>query len=237
LLKTENNSYFPTVDSDTQNAVTIDVSHVLNSVPFDSVASKLTLAKYYSSKNIIDFKEIERDLKLLDSLYPNKTSDIRPLIYHILSDSLKSHVSNNIKELHFQELAKIQNLQISYHYYSRATNNIYNNGLYNSLNDFWGQFVADKLSAISKKELSSKTGFKYRYLEARSNQYRFYVNTKKYSVEKVITGFLDSDWGHLLNASWNQASLIQKFIIGFILLFSILAYINFIKEIKRYFKK
>lgn len=212
----------------------LDIDSLLKGTPYDSIKSKLTTADYFLSKNIHDYKDLSRDLSILDSLYPGKSLEIRTDIFTVLTDSFKVHLSSALDTFNYAELLNLQNFQIRYYYYAQVAADPNEQLMLNSISLFWGSFIANALSEYSKTNKNLKFGFQYRSLESRSGQYGYGVNRKVTSLEKVIANILGSKWGHLVNSSWNQASVIQKVL--FFILF-IITIISYFISFKLFFKK
>lgn len=216
----------------------VRIDSLLQFTPFDNIKSKLTNAKYFLTRNIHDYASLSSDLSTLDSLYPNNSLQIRTEVFSVLTDSFKVHLSNTLDTFNYTQLLNLQNFQIRYYYYEQVAVDPNEKLMLNSISLFWGGFIANKLAEYSRMNQNLKSGFQYRFLESRSNQYGFGVNRKVTSLEKVVTNILSSKWGHLVNSSWNQASLFQKVFFLLLFILTILSYswsLNII--FKRFIKK
>ena len=233
FLGADNKTTTEPVDLDFHEAKNVDLISVLKSVPYDSISKQLAVNDYHHASNIHDFKTIENDLKTLDSLYPNHKFDLRVIMGSLLTDTLHNSIRNNFSGFNFEELLWLQNLQVRYSYYSQCSFTEENNLMFSVIANYWGIFVAGNLSEVSKQKNGVKFDFGYRYLESRSDQYRYSVNTKVWSLEKFIYNLLTSNWGHLINASWAQASILQKFIFILLSLITLLSYFLLFNELKR----
>jgi hypothetical protein len=227
---------YPDNDANSQNLTNVDIRKVLEKSEINFLASKLTNENYYQSSNIHSYQEIKKDLSILDSLYPNKIFEIRGQLYSLLTDTLVRSLSVSQDDSTLINLSRLQNFSIKYFYYSQTANNIDDIAWFRAVSDFWGQYVANRLSDISQKDIGRKADFRYRYLETNSNTYRFGVNTKTYSIEKVVKNILDYKWSHLFNASWNQATIFQKILFAMIFLITIISYIIAAKKVKSYIR-
>lgn len=223
-LSVDNNDKPESVQNIWYRSSSVRIDSLLESTPIDSVKSKLTNAKYFLSRNIHDYTSLSNDLSTLDSLYPGNSLQIRTEIFSVLTDSYKAHLSSALDTFNFAELLNLQNFQIRYYYYEQVAVNPNEKLMLNSINLFWGNYIANKLAEYSRTYQNLKFGFQYRFLESRSKQYDFGVNRKVSSLEKVVINLLSSNWGHLFNSSWNQASLVQKMVFLSLFILTILSY-------------
>ncbi len=213
------------------NQVNLKTSLVGKSlVQLPSVLSSLD---YIHTMNIEDLSIFDQDLKILDSLYPGKEMDIRSVVSMLLTDSLKNSISDSLNNFNPSFLSRMQNWQIALYYKSKNSESFNNAFLYQAISGFWGTYIAQELSSFSIKTPKIKNDNTFKYLATRSNQYRYNVNVQTDKFEKVIQYTIKKDWAHLFNASWRQASILQKCIFSlFFILTSISYYLLFSYVIK-----
>ena len=84
--------------------------------------------------------------------------------------------------------------------------------------------ISKNLSEYSENNVNAKFNFEYRYLTAKCNEKRYNVSVKVSPLEKVIQNILGNSWAHLFEASWNQASVLQKIIVAVLLLATCFCY-------------
>jgi hypothetical protein len=102
--------------------------------------------------------------------------------------------------------------------------------------DQYFQLVSNQLTKFQEKKPELVNQFSFQYLVQRVGEYNYYPNRKETSADKFLKTFLENDYFHLMNTSWQKSSIMQKIsmfiFVGFFLLglLSVLTYI--IKRIK-----
>jgi hypothetical protein len=119
-----------------------------------------------------------------------------------------------------------------FQYYAEVDNQ--NKILFKVVYDYWLNFISDKLTNYSKENSDIKCEFKFKFLVAKCSERKYNIGVKVTSTEKVIDNLVRSKWGHLFDASWNQATLLQKIIL---LLFVIIFFYGFYCIILKHFFK
>lgn len=206
------------------NSNQVDLKTTLVGKSLVQLPSVLSSLDYIHTMNIEDLSIFDNDLKILDSLYPGKEMEIRSVVSVLLTDSLKNSISDSLNNFNPSFLSRVQNWQIALYYKSKSVQSFNNAFLYGAVSGFWGNYVALELSSFSKKTPKIKNDYSFKYLATRSNQYRYNVDIETDKFEKVIQYTIKMDWAHLFNASWRQASILQKCIFGLLFILTSISY-------------
>jgi hypothetical protein len=223
VIKTEYTLYTLPVDFQL-NVYEVNIKNEIGLSDFQDLSKVFSRINYNKSKNVENISTFEQDLKVLDSIYPGKEMEIRSLVSSFLTDSLKNSQSDSLFFFNPNYLVRLQNWSMGFYYYSKITPNQNNSILYSILSRYWGKYVSSELSRFSNTNSSLKNNFSYKFLEARSGQYKHIVNTKTNNIEKVIQYIVGQNWAHLFKASWEQASNFQKWLFGVLILITLISY-------------
>jgi hypothetical protein len=205
-----------------------DFHDALKGVSSNSAKSTFPYTQYIKSTNYHDAKNIQSDLKILDSLLGDKML-VREIVSIALTDSLYYRDFSTIEKLNLDSLNYTLQWAEKFKHYGEADASSENQLLFQSIYDFWMSKIAKNLSEYSEYNSGAKFNFQFRYLTAKCNEKRYNVSVKVTSLEKVIQNLLGNKWAHLFEASWNQASLLQKVICGFMIVFTIVTYVFTLK--------
>jgi len=207
-----------------------DLHSAIKGVNKDSITSQFPYEEYLKSVNYQEAKSIQKDLLILDSLVGDKMV-VRGLISAVLTDSLYNRNFSKVDNANLDSLNYRLQWAEKFKFYGEADPLSENQLLFQSIYDFWLSKISKKLSEYSENNEKAKFNFQYRYLTAKCNEKRYNVSVKVSSLEKVIQNTLGSNWAHLFEASWNQASVLQKIIVAFLFLTTLLFYIVTIKHL------
>ncbi|MHA8085389.1 hypothetical protein U8695_07405 [Aquirufa antheringensis] len=213
----------------------ISLKSTLKGINKDSLSIRFPYNSYLESSNFQDAKSIQKDLLFLDSLVGDKMM-VRGIISVILTDSLYNHSFSSTDNSNLDSLNYRLQWAEKFKFYGEADKMSENQLLFQSIYDFWLRKISKNLSEYSENNTKAKFNFQYRYLTAKCNEKRYNVSVKVSSLEKVIQNILGNNWAHLFEASWNQASLMQKIIISILLITTLVCYVftfkNFISSKK-----
>jgi hypothetical protein len=194
----------------------------LHGIAKDSIKVYFPYTRYLNSYNYLNVKSIISDLNQLDSLVGDKMM-VREMISAVLTDSLNQRnkwlMKTNLDSLNYrlQWAEKFKN-------YAETDPSYENQLLFQSIYDYWLSKIAGNLSEYSSNNDNAKFNFQFRYLTAKCNEKRYNVPVKVSALDKVIQNLLGNKWIHLFEASWNQASIVQKVILGILILFTLFTY-------------
>jgi hypothetical protein len=102
--------------------------------------------------------------------------------------------------------------------------------------DQYFQLVSMQLTKFQERKPDLVNQFNFQYLVQRLGEYNYYPNRKETSADKFLKTFLENDYFHLVNTSWQKSSIAQKIILfiffGFFIFGIISAFSIIIKRIK-----
>lgn len=192
----------------------------------DNLKTDFPYSIYLKSNNFQDAINLQHDIKILDSLFIDK-SLVQQFIYTILTDSLYQRNYKNQVETNLDSLNTTLQWAEKFKYYGELDKE--NQILFQAIHTFWLSKISNILAEYSENDDSRKFNFQYRYLVAKCNEKRFNVSVKVSSVEKFIENLLENRWAHLFEASWHQSSMLQKIVIFLLFVTTIFAYFILLK--------
>lgn len=234
VIRTNNDNVVPPYDVNVSTEV-VSLRDKLTGVSASDLIAQFPYDQYIRSANIKRIDLLEKDLLVLDSLYPGEPSRNQRLLSIVLTDSMLSRVKEQFETFQPDSLLLLLYWTESFKNYAECSPQ--KAILYNSIYGFWGSFISSKLSLYTQKSSKIKYDFKYRLLQARCAQNRFTVAPKVSSFEKVIYNFLGLHWSHLIDASWNQASATQIGFLLFLMVLTIAGYYCLFANLYHYIKK
>lgn len=230
LGKANNNSYIPEqkyVDENCNFNLQSKIAYatqqnIINSFPYE---------EYLTPSNIQNITCIKSSLIILDSITKDPTIS-QQILFATLTDSLaqKNYLIYNTYKP--DSLIRLMQWVEKFQYYAEIDEK--NKLLFRAIYDYWLTFISDKLTNYVKENPAIKFEFKFKFLVAKCSERRYNIGVKVTSTEKVIDNIIRSKWGHLFDASWNQASILQKTL--FALLLIIFLYGIYCIILKHFFK-
>jgi len=112
-----------------------------------------------------------------------------------------------------------------------------NTSLYaDAVADQYFQLVSMQLTKFQEKKPDLVNQFNFQYLVQRLGEHNYYPNRKETSADKFLKTFLENDYFHLVNTSWQKSSVAQKAILfiffGFFTFGIISTFLIIIKRLK-----
>lgn len=212
LGKANNDTYMPmqkAFDEDCNFNLKLKLKDTINNTIFFPTKS------YLDSGNYKNIGCIGNTLKELEEL--TKSSMIgEQILSSVLTDSLLQRDSILFSLYNLDNLIYQMQWVEKFQYFAEIDTK--HKLFFISVYDYWMSYIADKLAAFSRDSPSIKYAFKYKFLVAKCSERKYTVGVKVTAVEKVIDNIVRSKWGHLIDASWNQAKLTTKFLFAFIIL-------------------
>jgi hypothetical protein len=107
-------------------------------------------------------------------------------------------------------------------------------GIYASaISDIYFQHVSDQLEIAQQKDKSLVNKFNYQYLVQRCQENNYFPNRKESSIDKFLKTFIEQDYFHLVNTTFQKTTILQKFVIAIMLIFMAVGGIQTLKFIKK----
>lgn len=233
LLSVDNNNYMPTERQ--ENVIdTFNLHSKIECIEQDSLLYKFPYQLYVSNANINNIEIVKRDLSILDTIFSTKTTN-RHVISKALTEKLENKISFRHKNYNPDSLIILFQWVEKFKYYSEI--DVENRLLFNSIHNYWVSYIGNLLTQYSNNNPNVKYDFKFRFLVAKCSEKNFNVSLKVSPIDKVIYNLLSNNWSHLIEASWLQASIIQKIVFFVFIMLTILSYIIFIKQSLNYYNK
>ena len=172
----------------------VDKKDLLHSFPYD---------RYLDSANIWDINAVRHDLAVLDSVTGDPDMNRRTLS-NALTRELGERERRNLTSYQPDSLLRLIQWAEQFGYYSQYDAN--SDLFYESVYQYWFDLVANHLTEYSNRQPVLRHDFKFKYLVARCYEKKFATAVKITDFEKFVDNILYSHWGHLINATWTQAS-------------------------------
>jgi hypothetical protein len=234
VVRVDNNKSIPPAPTTfrTQQA---DISVLLQSLQTDQLQKKFPFNEYLKTGNYDHPTMIQKDLHIMDSLYPTDLMSNQALLSMALTDSLyerKKHIFSG-----YQPDSLIQLIQWAepYTHFSVFDKNA--ELLYMSVHDYWINKINNYISKYSQENSKVKYDFKFIYIFSRCAEKKMHIAPKVTYLEKVIDNIVRSQWGHLFEASWLASSFLQKVIFALFAICTLFAYFLFMLFIINKLKK
>ncbi len=215
---------------------TFDFKSVLSPTAAGSIRTTFPYEKYIQSARYLDIHAIKNDLSALDAIYPSNKSNGANIeaLYYSMADSLLPKKQQLFQEYNSDTLIRLLQWAEGMKYIA-----LYEPDhalLYNSVGDFWINFISQQLSAQSEKNSKAKYDFKYRFLKGKLLELSYTFSTKVGSFNKFVYNIASNNWAHLFDATWNQTSVLQKLIFIILGLGTIFCYVVTIAHFLSKFK-
>ncbi|MCU7551409.1 hypothetical protein OCK74_19965 [Chitinophagaceae bacterium LB-8] len=204
---------------------------LLDGITNEHLLEQFPYGRYLDSANIQDIQSIKNDLAVLNEKFPGDSMRNMQLISIALTDSLYAQYEKKHYFQIFDADFLTQLFQWAEKFNAYAEIEQSNTLLYGSIYNYWGSKISNHLGELSKNNSSLKYEYKFKYLKSKCDEKRFSVATKVGQVEKVAYNLLSSQWSHLLNASWNQATYMQLVVFFVFGILTIYGYLLIIKKI------
>jgi len=205
------NSKFKLADHLTSNSIRNRDIDIINNFPYKT---------YLDSANFHSIRAINNDVQTLDSLNALDKRENRRVFSRLLTTELSPR--NTAYFVTYCPDSLLVLIQWAEKFQNYAELDPDNELLYQSVYHYWMDSIANTLQNFSEEMPSRKYDFKFKYLSTRCKEQRMSIGTKITSAEKGINNLIYGKWGHFINATWNQTSLLQKML--FLLIGSITLY-------------
>lgn len=182
-----------------------------NAITADSLYTRFPYELYAGSANIWHVKTLAKDLRGLDSFNTKDAGINRKILSEAWTTGLRTQLTGYYEHYHPDSLLRL--LQWAEKFQTYAEIDADNDILYESIYHYWMDIISNKLSDFSNEQPSRLYDYKFSYLRARLVEKRFAPAVKITSKDKFFLNLLTGNWGHLMNASWNQASVSVKCIL------------------------
>jgi hypothetical protein len=227
IIKPNNDEMLPKNEAFTKTPITDTFSFAtyLDHFSGDSLQGKFPYQAYLKSNRYQDIYAIRSDLAYLERQYGQngKNSEYLKVLYISLSDSLLRQFAGKYEKFDADEYIRLLQWAECFKYI--ALYEPKGEMLYSSVYDYWVNFIAIKLTEFSNLNSNVKYDFKFRLLKAKLMEKGYTFSVKISSFDKFVFNITGNHWGHLIDSTWNQTSVIQKLLFGFVALFSLFSYI------------
>jgi len=204
----------------------LNLSKHLSNIKNSSANDIFPFHLYLSSDNYKDINQINRDLEIVDSLYPAHVNVNRDIMTIALTDSLQQMKYGDISKIDLDSVSYLMQYITGFMYYSMLSS--VNQNLYASIYDYWMNFVSNYLTTYSESNKNAKFNNKFIYLVNQCEEGKYNVAIKIKSIEKVVYNLTNNYYGHLVNASWNQSSNLERLVFTLLILSTFYSYIYLI---------
>jgi hypothetical protein len=209
IVETNTNDDIPQVREYSDRMIKICDWPLVDSINPDDLPNRFPYKEYLDSCNTWNILSIKNDLACLDTLFENKNNNRRTLSI-ALTSKLSPRFDKYLQKYQPDSLLVLLQWAEKFKTYAEADQD--NKIFYESIYNYWTDTISHILSRTGTKTSSIKYNFKFKYLQTRCIEQRVSPAIKKTSFEKAYENLIYNKWGHLINASWNQTSVIQKIV-------------------------
>jgi len=214
LSKANNNDYAP-VQGEAESNCTYNLYSKLTGLNNKNIIAQFPYTDYLEHSNFNNIECLKKDLTDLDSVIKDPMLS-QQILATTLTDSLKKKNNNIYNTYQPDSLIRLMQWVERFKYYAEIDKP--NQILFNVIHTQWMQFISDKLALFAKENPTLKYEVKFKFLLAKCREAKFAPPIKVTATEKVIDNLVRSQWGHLFDASWNQASLLQKILLSLLVI-------------------
>jgi len=205
------------------------LSQYLSRIAPGQTEAQFPYKNYIDSTNTGNVSCILNDLKLLDSVTKNH-NESESILATTLTTKLQDRIDTGFSVYKPDSLILLMQWAEKFQYYGEIDKN--NELFFSSIFDYWLNYICTKLSNYASQKPSLKYDFKFKFLVAKCIEKRYNPSVKVTSFEKFVDNMIQSKWGHLANATWNQTSLTQKIVL---VLFFVLTLYGILCIIQKHF--
>ena len=188
------------------NLATIDPQDIYDQFPYSD---------YIKRVGYFDTSAIQMHLRSLEGLTNNSF-----LAQSVLTKAYTSELEAALSTNNFDSLNALINYADDYNKIGSQSSNY--GRIYSSIGNHWYNYVSNKLSEIAKNKPDSKYSFKFRYLDQRCFEKKYFIDKGNTKVEKVFLYAIDGKWTYILKrflfaASWKTKTAVILFGLMFII--------------------
>lgn len=197
------------------------------------IQNKFPYSEIIKSNCLGNYSEIN---KIANYLYLISDSfTIQNIVYNTLTDTLLKYKYNNNLNIPLDSMISLYQWVVGLNYMSKIDLN--NQLIYQGAFLYWNGKISTYLNNYSKENTSNRNKFKFKYLVAKVEENGGSVSVKQTSTDKFVNNLIESNYAHLISATWNQTSIIQKIIITILTIITIYTYFYTIKKMIKNEKK
>ena len=233
IVKADTNDNIPQQRKYSNKSVNICDWGMIRDIAQDSLLENFPYDKYLDSSNYWSIQPIKENLSCLDTLFESNISLNRETLSNAFTRKLAPRFNSYLSTYQPDSLLLLIQWAEKFKYYAEIDPD--NDLFYESIYGYWMDTISNKLTRYTIEKPSRKYDFKFKYIRTRCVEQRFSPATKITSSEKAFNNFIYSKWGHLINASWNQTSVMQKIIFVFLIILTLFGYYLLGKRIFTFF--
>ena len=204
----------------------ISIENYVNKNDSLIIQNKFPYSEIIKSNCLGNYSEIN---KITNYLYLISDSfTIQNIVYNTLTDTLLKYKYNNNLNIPLDSMISLYQWVVGLNYMSKIDLN--NQLIYEGAFLYWNGKISTYLNNYSKENTSKRNKFKFKYLVAKVEENGGSVSVKQTSTDKFVSNLIESNYAHLISATWNQTSIIQKIIITILTIITIYTYFYTIKK-------
>ena len=187
-----------------------------------NILSNFNYQLYLEKGNYCDFKSLEKDINIIDSIYKNYYSITLPLFYGALADTLirnnKSQL-NNYKPIYL--INKIGWLERFSYYAECYPKNKY---LYAGIDEKWMQTILAQLEIYLDKDEKLKYASKFKTIVSICKLHGKILPIKLNSLEKISDYLIEGRYTYIWKRFWENTGIMIKIMLLSGFLFTIYSF-------------
>jgi hypothetical protein len=200
---------------------TFPFSTHLQSVAAANLIEQFPYDAYLRSRRYEDPTALRNDLISLDNRYPENIANLNNAraMYLAMTDTLfnrrKADYEQYNPDLYIQVIQWVESFKDMARYDPQREM------LFGPVSDYWLQKISAPVSKHSEKSMGAKFDFKYRYIKTKLMEMGYTFSVKVSSIDKFVFNLTNKHWAHLIDATWNQTSILTKLLFFIVLFFGL----------------
>jgi hypothetical protein len=211
-------------------------SHIsqINSVNVDS---DFPYKLYLDSASICDISSIQQNLEEMNLLFPKSAIKIygissnQQVMSQALTNKLQARIQTSFILYNPDSLIQVMQWAEKFNAYSALAPG--DSMLYQSVFDYWMNFVSNNLAEHYAKDKSIKNDFSFRYINARCQEKGYGASVTESDTEKVVLYLNEGEWIYLINKFWLSTGAFFKVTVALISVLILFLSLNGLKIISK----
>lgn len=206
------------------------IKNQLNGLSSDNLKSAFPYKVYLDSINIYNISEIKESILEIDAITKDNMLS-QQIVSIALTDSLLNYSENKYEKYNPDSLILLMEWVERFKYYADVDEE--NQTLYQVVDDYWMNSIANKLSDFCKKDYWIKYDYKFKYLSSRMEEKGFNTTIGFNDAEKVLNNIIENDYTYLINRFLTRTSFLIKVIFLLGIIITLYGYYCIFKSLKK----
>jgi len=177
--------------------------------------------KFVRNNDFCDIKYLQKQILFFNSINTSR-SNVDQFFINALTTKIYDQDSSKFNKLDFIYLSDKFNWAEKFKAYAEIDEK--NSMVFSVVYDYWLKKIANRLQRISVENDKIKYNHNYRFLVNKCSEHQYFISIHSTRFDKFIYNLTNQKWVHLVNASWNQSSVILKLLFFLFLFITVYSY-------------